>query len=85
MSLVPFQRQALRFLSAATLETSGVAMPGDFLTYDMADFQKVISINLFGVLAETIAGSVLGGSQDDDMFKAFQLGQVSGQKIMPSF
>ena len=35
------------------VNNAGVAMPGDFLTYDMADFQKVISINLFGVFLAT--------------------------------
>ena len=31
------------------VNNAGVAMPGDFLTYDMTDFERVISINLFGL------------------------------------
>ncbi|MGB0438775.1 MAG: SDR family NAD(P)-dependent oxidoreductase [Primorskyibacter sp.] len=35
------------------VNNAGVAMPGDFLTYDPADFQRVIDINLTGVFLAT--------------------------------
>ena len=34
---------------SALVNNAGIAAPGDFLTYDLEDFQKVISINLTGV------------------------------------
>ncbi len=34
---------------SALVNNAGVAMPGDFLTYDLEAFQKVISLNLTGV------------------------------------
>jgi NAD(P)-dependent dehydrogenase (short-subunit alcohol dehydrogenase family) len=38
---------------AALVNNAGVAMPGDFLTYDLADFERVIDINLRGVFTAT--------------------------------
>jgi len=38
---------------AALVNNAGVALPGDFLSYDLEDFQKVISINLIGVFVAT--------------------------------
>jgi len=38
---------------AALVNNAGVALPGDFLSYDLEDFQKVISINLTGVFVAT--------------------------------
>jgi len=35
--------------ASALVNNAGVAMPGDFLSYDLAAFQKVISLNLTGV------------------------------------
>lgn len=35
------------------VNNAGIAMPGDFLSYDLADFQTVISINLTGVFLAT--------------------------------
>lgn len=37
----------------ALVNNAGVAMPGDFLDYDLADFDRVISINLTGVFVAT--------------------------------
>lgn len=37
----------------ALVNNAGVAMPGDFLTYDLQDFERVISINLRGVFIAT--------------------------------
>lgn len=34
---------------AKLVNNAGIALPGDFLTYDFADFQRVLSINLNGV------------------------------------
>jgi NAD(P)-dependent dehydrogenase (short-subunit alcohol dehydrogenase family) len=34
---------------SALVNNAGIAAPGDFLTYDLAQFQKVIGINLTGV------------------------------------
>lgn len=34
---------------SALVNNAGIASPGDFLSYDLEDFQKVISINLTGV------------------------------------
>lgn len=39
--------------ATALLNNAGVAMPGDFLTYSLDDFQKVLSINLVGAFAAT--------------------------------
>ena len=38
---------------SALVNNAGVAMPGDFLTYDMADFDRVLNINLRGVFVAT--------------------------------
>ena len=38
---------------AALVNNAGVALPGDFLTYDADDFQRVIDINLKGVFLAT--------------------------------
>ncbi|MEM7438689.1 MAG: SDR family oxidoreductase [Pseudomonadota bacterium] len=35
------------------VNNAGVAMPGDFLDYSVADFQRVLDINLIGVFAAT--------------------------------
>lgn len=35
------------------VNNAGVAMPGDFLTYGLADFERVIDINLKGVFLAT--------------------------------
>lgn len=44
----------------ALVNNAGVAMPGDFLTYDLAAFQRVIDINLTGVfIATQIAAQVM--------------------------
>ena len=37
----------------ALVNNAGVAMPGDFLTYDLETFQRVIDINLRGVFTAT--------------------------------
>ena len=37
----------------ALVNNAGVALPGDFLTYDLADFERVIGINLRGVFLAT--------------------------------
>ncbi len=37
----------------ALVNNAGVAMPGDFLTYDFGDFERVININLKGVFLAT--------------------------------
>lgn len=37
----------------ALVNNAGVAMPGDFLTYDLEAFQRVIDINLTGVFTAT--------------------------------
>ncbi|MEH6521897.1 SDR family NAD(P)-dependent oxidoreductase [Sulfitobacter sp.] len=45
---------------AALVNNAGVAMPGDFLTYDLADFERVIDINLRGVFTATqLAGRAM--------------------------
>ena len=38
---------------AALVNNAGVALPGDFLTYDADDFQRVLDINLKGVFLST--------------------------------
>lgn len=38
---------------AVLVNNAGVAKPGDFLTYDLSDFQSVIDVNLIGVFAAT--------------------------------
>ena len=38
---------------SALVNIAGVAMPGDFLTYDLADFERVLDINLRGVFIAT--------------------------------
>ena len=38
---------------SALVNNAGVAMPGDFLTYDLADFERVLDINLRGVFIAT--------------------------------
>jgi NAD(P)-dependent dehydrogenase (short-subunit alcohol dehydrogenase family) len=38
---------------SALVNNAGVAMPGDFLEYDLADFERVIDINLKGVFIAT--------------------------------
>lgn len=38
---------------AALVNNAGVAMPGDFLSYDVATFDKVIDVNLRGVFVAT--------------------------------
>ncbi|NNE88726.1 MAG: SDR family oxidoreductase [Silicimonas sp.] len=44
----------------ALVNNAGVAMPGDFLTYELADFERVIDINLKGVfLATQLAARVM--------------------------
>ena len=35
------------------VNNAGMALPGDFLAYDLGDFQRVISVNLVGVFAAT--------------------------------
>lgn len=35
------------------VNNAGVALPGDFLSYDLADFQKVIAVNLTGAFVAT--------------------------------
>ena len=35
------------------VNNAGIALPGDFLDYDLANFQKVIDVNLTGVFAAT--------------------------------
>ncbi len=35
------------------VNNAGVAMPGDFLTYDLAAFQKVLAVNVTGVFVAT--------------------------------
>lgn len=55
------------------VNNAGIAMPGDFLTYDLNDFERVIDINLKGVFVATqraaktmvdkkIAGSIINMS-----------------------
>ncbi len=49
-----FDRIEVDFGPVATLvNNAGIALPGEFLNYDLADFQKVISINLTGVFVAT--------------------------------
>ncbi|MEO0774537.1 MAG: SDR family NAD(P)-dependent oxidoreductase [Pseudomonadota bacterium] len=38
---------------AALVNNAGIALPGDFLEYDIADFDKVIAVNLRGVFVAT--------------------------------
>ena len=38
---------------SALVNNAGIAAPGDFLTYDLEDFKKVIGINLTGVFIAT--------------------------------
>ena len=38
---------------SALVNNAGIAAPGDFLTYDLADFDKVLGINLRGVFVAT--------------------------------
>lgn len=38
---------------AALLNNAGIAMPGDFLTYSLDDFRKVLDLNLVGVFVAT--------------------------------
>ena len=38
---------------AKLVNNAGIAMPGDFLTYDLADFERVINVNLRGVFIAT--------------------------------
>jgi len=38
---------------SALVNNAGIALPGDFLDYELADFQKVISLNLTGVFLAT--------------------------------
>ena len=38
---------------AALVNNAGIAMPGDFLTYDLDVFRKVLDLNLIGVFAAT--------------------------------
>ncbi len=38
---------------AALVNNAGIALPGDFLAYDLADFDKVIGLNLRGVFVAT--------------------------------
>ena len=45
---------------SALVNNAGIAAPGDFLTYDLETFQRVISINLTGVfLASQLAGKMM--------------------------
>ena len=57
----------------ALVNNAGIAMPGDFLTYDIEAFQRVLSVNLTGVfaamqraaqgmVANNIAGSIVNMS-----------------------
>ncbi len=49
-----FDRVESEFGPVATLvNNAGIALPGTFLDYDLADFQKVIDINLTGVFVAT--------------------------------
>lgn len=38
---------------SALVNNAGIAMPGDFLTYELSDFERVIDINLRGVFLAT--------------------------------
>ncbi len=38
---------------AALVNNAGIALPGDFLSYSMEDFRKVMDVNLFGVFTAT--------------------------------
>ncbi|MEM1345712.1 MAG: SDR family oxidoreductase [Pseudomonadota bacterium] len=38
---------------AALVNNAGIALPGDFLDYDLAAFERVIAVNLTGVFAAT--------------------------------
>ena len=38
---------------SALVNNAGVALPGDFLTYDLSDFERVLSINLTGAFVAT--------------------------------
>ena len=38
---------------SALVNNAGIALPGDFLTYDLASFEKVIDVNLRGVFVAT--------------------------------
>ncbi|MEO0664469.1 MAG: SDR family oxidoreductase [Pseudomonadota bacterium] len=45
---------------SALVNNAGIAAPGDFLSYDLETFQRVISINLTGVfLASQLAGKMM--------------------------
>ena len=49
-----FDRVEERFGPATVLvNNAGIAMPGDFLSYDLETFQRVISVNLTGVFLAT--------------------------------
>ncbi len=39
--------------ASVVVNNAGIALPGDFLDYDLEDFQRVISVNLTGVFAAT--------------------------------
>ena len=50
---------------SALVNNAGVAMPGDFMSYDLAAFDRVISINLRGrVCGAAAGGENHGGSRD---------------------
>ncbi|MDJ1007323.1 MAG: SDR family oxidoreductase [Paracoccaceae bacterium] len=38
---------------AVLVNNAGIARPGDFMTYDLADFERVIAVNLTGVFVAT--------------------------------
>ena len=38
---------------SALVNNAGIALPGDFLSYEIADFQKVLNVNLVGVFRAT--------------------------------
>ena len=38
---------------SALVNTAGIAMPGDFLSYDLAHFERVLDVNLRGVFVAT--------------------------------
>lgn len=38
---------------SALVNNAGIALPGDFLSYDLADFERVLDINLRGVFVAT--------------------------------
>ena len=49
-----FDRIEIDYGPVATLvNNAGIALPGDFLSYDLDDFQRVIGVNLVGVFAAT--------------------------------